>query len=90
MITMDPERTGVSIRGKRHAAADAEEYEQAASLRDKEKELLAEKTSRQEQWAAAHPDLPSLADKFRQLSGQIERLRALLRQHGIEPEDGAA
>jgi ATP-dependent Clp protease ATP-binding subunit ClpC len=78
------------VQRERQAAVDAQEYEQAASLRDREKELLAEKTSRQQQWAAAHPDLPSLAEKFRQLSDEIERLRALLRQHGIEPEDGAA
>jgi len=50
--------------------------------------LLAERASRQEQWTAAHPDLPSLAGQFRHLSAGIERLRALLRQHGIEPEDG--
>ena len=29
------------IFGERHAVADAQEYEQAASLRDREKELLA-------------------------------------------------
>ena len=78
------------VRGERQAAADAQEYEQAASLRDREKELLAQKASRQEQWAAAHPDLPSLAEQFRQLSDEIERLHALLREHGIEPENGAA
>jgi ATP-dependent Clp protease ATP-binding subunit ClpA len=78
------------VRGEKQAAADAQEFEQAASLRDREKELLAEKASRQQQWAAAHPDLPSLAEKFRQLSHEVERLRTLLREHGIEPEDGAA
>jgi ATP-dependent Clp protease ATP-binding subunit ClpC len=74
----------------RRAAVDAQEYEQAASLRDREKDLLAQKASHQQQWAAAHPDLPSLAEKFRQLSDEIERLHALLREHGIEPTDGAA
>ncbi len=74
----------------RHAAVDAQEYERAASLRDREKDLLAQQASRQEQWAVTHPDLPSLAEKVRQLSGEIERLHALLREHGIEPEDGAA
>jgi hypothetical protein len=68
----------------------AQEYERAASLRDREKELLAQKALRQQQWAATHPDLPSLAEKIRQLSDEIERLHALLREHGIEPEDGAA
>ena len=74
----------------RHAAVDAQEYERAASLRDREKDLLAQKASRQQEWAATHQDLPSLAEKFHQLSDEIERLHALLREHGIEPEDGAA
>jgi ATP-dependent Clp protease ATP-binding subunit ClpC len=78
------------VRGERHAAADAQEYEQAASLRDQEKDLLAERAAQQEQWVAAHPDLPSLAGKFGELSDEITRLRALLREHGIKPEDGAA
>jgi ATP-dependent Clp protease ATP-binding subunit ClpA len=78
------------VRGERQAAAGAQDYEQAASLRDQEKRLLAGKASRQEEWTAAHPDLPSLAGQFRHLSAEIERLRALLRQHGIEPEDGTA
>jgi ATP-dependent Clp protease ATP-binding subunit ClpA len=78
------------LRGEKHAAADAQEYEQAASLRDQEKDLLAERASQQEQWLAAHPDLPSLAGKFGELSDEITRLRALLREHGIQPEDGAA
>jgi hypothetical protein len=47
------------VRGERQAAADAQEYEQAASLRDQERRLLAERASRQEEWTAAHPDLPS-------------------------------
>jgi ATP-dependent Clp protease ATP-binding subunit ClpC len=72
----------------RHTAVDAQDYEQAASLRDREKDLLAQKASAQQQWAAAHPDLPSLAEKVRQLSDEIEHLHALLREHGIEP--GAA
>jgi ATP-dependent Clp protease ATP-binding subunit ClpC len=74
----------------RHAAVDAQDYELAASLRDREKDLLEQHASRQQEWAAAHPDLPSLAAQVRQLSDEIERLRALLRERGIEPEDGAA
>ena len=77
------------VQRDRQAAADAQEYEQAASLRDREKELLAEKASRQQQWAAVHPGLPSLAEKLRRLSDEVERLRALLREPGVEPEAGA-
>jgi len=78
------------VRGERHAAADAQDYEQAALLRDREKELLASKAERQEQWAAGHPALPVLAERCRQLAEEIERLRALLRQHGIDPQDKPA
>jgi ATP-dependent Clp protease ATP-binding subunit ClpC len=39
---------------------------------------------------AAHPDLASLAEEVQRLSGEVERLRGLLRQHGIEPEDKTA
>ena len=78
------------VRGERHAAVDAQEYEQAASLRDREKELLASKAARQEQWAAGHPALPVLAERCQQLADEIERLRAVLRQHGIDPQDKPA
>jgi len=78
------------VRGERHAAADAEQYEEAAALRDREKELLAAKAARQEQWAAGHPALPDLAERCQQLADEIERLRALLRQHGIDSHDKPA
>jgi hypothetical protein len=78
------------VRSQRQAAADAQEHEQAASLRDQEHQLIAGKAALQGQWAAGQADLPSLAEQCQQLSGQIERLRALLRQHGIDPGDTPA
>ena len=72
------------------AAVGAQEFERAASLRDQERELLAGKAARQREWAAGHPDLASLGERCKQLSSEIDRLRALLRQHGIEPEDRPA
>ena len=78
------------IRRERHAAADAQDYEQAVSLRDRERELLASKAARQKQWAAVVPALPVLAERYQQLSDEIERLRAVLRQHGIDPQDKPA
>ena len=70
-------------RRDKEAAIDAEDFETAAVLRDREAHLLDEKDSRQEDWATAHQDLPSLSE-------EVEHLRNLLRQHGIEPRDGAA
>jgi ATP-dependent Clp protease ATP-binding subunit ClpA len=75
---------------EREAAADAQNYEQAATLRDRGKQLLAEKAARQEEWSGAHPDLASLAEKCNELSSEIDRLRALLRQHGIDAQDETA
>jgi hypothetical protein len=77
-------------RRERLAAAEAQEYEQAAALRNREKELLAGKAARREEWAAGHPALPDLAERIQQLADEIERLRGLLRQHGIDPQDKPA
>jgi hypothetical protein len=74
------------VRRERLAAPNAQEDEQAAALRNREKELLADKAARREEWAAGHPALPVLAERIQQLADETERLRALLRQHGIDPQ----
>jgi hypothetical protein len=78
------------VRHERLAAANAQEYEQAAALRNREKELLADKAARREEWAAGHPALPLLAERVQQLADETERLCALLREHGIDPQDKPA
>jgi hypothetical protein len=75
------------VRRERLAAANAQEDEQAAALRNREKKLLADKAVRREEWTAKHPALPVLAERVQQLADETERLRALLRQHGIDPRD---
>ena len=52
--TTDPDEQLDRVRGERHAAANAQEYEQAWWLRDREKELPASKAARHEQRAAGH------------------------------------
>ncbi|MGH3195183.1 MAG: UvrB/UvrC motif-containing protein [Streptosporangiaceae bacterium] len=79
-----------TVRTEKEAAVDAQDFGQAASLRNREKELLASKTALQEQWAAGHPALPDLAERCQQLTEEIERLRALLGQRGIDPQDKPA
>ena len=76
-------------RGK-EAAAGAEDYESAAVLRDREWQLLADKTARQQEWAAAHLDLASLAEELHRLGEEVGLLRDLFRQQGIDPHEGAA
>ena len=88
--TSDLDEQIAQVRRARESAAHAQDYEQAASLRDREKELLAAKAARQDQWTAGHPALPDLAERIQQLAEEIERLGALLRQHGIDPQDKTA
>jgi hypothetical protein len=88
--TADLDEQIAQVRRDKESAIDSQDFEQAGSLRDRERQLLADKTARQQQWEAAHPDLASLAEQVQRLSGDVERLRDLLRQHGIEPEDTTA
>jgi ATP-dependent Clp protease ATP-binding subunit ClpA len=76
-------------RAGKQAAIDAQDFDQAVTLRLRQTELLADKAARQELWAAAHPP-PDLAEQSRQLTAEVERLHALLRQHGIDPQDEPA
>ena len=73
------DREIAQVRRDKEAAIEAQDFENSAALRDREKRLLDDKTALQREWAA----LPSLSD-------EIERLRDLLRQHHIDPQDGAA
>jgi len=88
--TSDLDEQIAQVRREKESAVDAQDYEQAAALRNREKELLASKAARQEQWVAGHPALPDLAERCQQLADEAERLRALLRQHGIDPQDKTA
>ena len=67
----------------KESAMDIQDFETAAGLRDRERQLLGQRSARQEEWATAYTDLPSLTE-------EVKRLRDLLRQHGIEPRDGTA
>jgi ATP-dependent Clp protease ATP-binding subunit ClpC len=76
-------------RRDKEAAAGAEDYESAAALRDRERQLLADKAARQQEWASEHLDLASLAEEIRRAGEEVGRLRDLLRQQGTGPQDAA-
>jgi ATP-dependent Clp protease ATP-binding subunit ClpA len=88
--TSDLDEQIAQVRREKESAVDAQDYAQAAERRSREKELLASKAARQEQWAAGHPALPVLAERLQALADEVERLRVLLRQHGIDPQDKPA
>ena len=73
------DREIAQIRRDREGAIDAQDFEHAAVLRYRERRLADDKAARLQEWAA----LPSLSD-------EVERLRDLLRRHGIDPQDGVA
>ncbi|HTX25616.1 MAG TPA: hypothetical protein VME19_01215 [Streptosporangiaceae bacterium] len=60
----------------------------ARRLRDRENHLLSDKAAREQEWAKAAREQERAA--LPSLSEEIERLRDLLRRHGINPQDGAA
>jgi ATP-dependent Clp protease ATP-binding subunit ClpA len=78
------------VRRDKESAIDAQDFEAAAVLRDKEKELLAARISREKEWAESDADHVSVAAEFTLVHAELERLRAILREHGNEPGDGAA
>ncbi len=88
--TSDLDEQIEAARTEKQAAIDAQDFERAVLLRHRETQLRKAKAARQEQGAAGHPAKPDLAEQCRQLTAEVERLRALLRQHGIDPEDKPA
>jgi ATP-dependent Clp protease ATP-binding subunit ClpC len=74
------------VRRDKEAAIDDQNFEEAVRLRDREKDLVAERDEREKESTAG----PALADEVRRLSAELSRLRSILRDHGIEPGDGAA
>jgi prophage maintenance system killer protein len=81
------------VRAQKEAALDAEDFEAAMALRDQERELLAAKTRLERQLRTA----PQPSDVFeaalaenQRLRREVDRLRGVLRDHGIEPDGGTA
>jgi ATP-dependent Clp protease ATP-binding subunit ClpA len=85
----DVDQEIAQVRRDKEAAIDSQDFESAAALRDKEKELLAARASREKEWAAATGDRPALAAEFGRVNAELERLRAILRQHGLATDNGA-
>jgi hypothetical protein len=86
----DLDREIVHVRREEKAAVGRQDFEAAATLREKEKQLLAAWAAREREWMERAAGRPSLADEFGWVSAELERLRAILRQHGIDSGDGAA
>jgi ATP-dependent Clp protease ATP-binding subunit ClpA len=77
------------VRRKKEAAIEAENFEQAATLRDQERQLLRRVAERERAWTAG-VDLEAVVRENENLHGEIKRLRELLRRHGSDPGGGTA
>ncbi len=77
------------VRRQKEAAFDAGDLDSAAALRDREKQLLADKLRLEQQLTAGVGGQAVIAENQR-LHRELDRLRDLLRQHGIEPDGGTA
>jgi len=77
------------IRREKESAIDSQDFEAAAALRDKEKEVIDRRIRREKEWMATADDRPSLSAELGRVNAELKRLRAVLRQHGIDPGDDA-
>ena len=78
------------VRREKEAAVDRQDFEAAAALRDKETQLLAARAAREKEWTEAAAERPPLAGELGRVNTQLDRLWAVLREHGIDPGDDAA
>jgi ATP-dependent Clp protease ATP-binding subunit ClpC len=78
------------LRREKEAAVDRQDYAAAAALRNQEKQLLDARASREKEWIEAVTGRMPLARELSRVKAELERLRAILREHGIEPGDDAA
>jgi ATP-dependent Clp protease ATP-binding subunit ClpA len=75
------------VRREKEAAIQAQDFEQAATLRDQEEQLLPRLAEREREWTAG-VDLAAVIQENHKLHSEVERLRALLGRHGIDPDGG--
>jgi len=74
-------------RREKQAAIDREDFEVAVARRDEEKQGRAARAAREDEWTEADAGRRSLASEFARMNAELGRLRAILREHGIDPGD---
>jgi ATP-dependent Clp protease ATP-binding subunit ClpC len=75
------------VRREKEAAIDRQDSQAAKALRGKEQQLLADRVDREKEWARSAAGRRTVARELDRLNTEVERLRATLREHGIEPGD---
>jgi ATP-dependent Clp protease ATP-binding subunit ClpA len=83
----DVEEQLAQVRRHKVAAVEAQDFDRARALRDQELQLLERLAEQEGQWRPG-VDVAAVVQENRRLGGEVQRLRDLLRQHGIEPDGG--
>jgi ATP-dependent Clp protease ATP-binding subunit ClpC len=78
------------VRREKETAISGQDFDAAARLRAQEKQLLAARAGREKEWTEAAAGRMPLAQELGRVKAELERLRAVLREHGITPGDDAA
>ena len=77
------------VQRQKTFAFEKGDHEGAAALRAREKQLRAEKLRLEQEWAAG-VDVRAVIAENQRVHRELDRLRDLLRQHGIQPDGGTA
>jgi len=75
------------VRREKEAAIDRQDFEASAALRDQEKQLLAARARQEKERAGAAAGRVPLARELARVKAEVDRLRAAMREHGIDPGD---
>ena len=78
------------VRQEKEAAIDRQDFEASVALRDQETQLLAARAGQEKEWTKAAAGRMPLAQELGRVKAELERLRAVLREHDIAPGDDAA
>jgi hypothetical protein len=62
----------------------------SVALRDQETQLLTARAGQEKEWTEAAAGRMPLAQELSRVKAELERLRAVLREHDIAPGDDAA
>lgn len=86
----DLDQQTVTVRRETVAAVDMQEFETATGLRGPETQRPAPRSARERRLERAAAGQLPLARELGRLYAELEKLRAILRQHGIDPGDDPA
>jgi hypothetical protein len=81
--TADLDEELARLRREKESAIDAKDFQRAEALSDAETDLLVDRDRRASQWAQRL----SLAAQVSQLRAEVERLRTVLRTHGLDVDE---